>query len=134
MSDTYTVSIVKFIGGFDDITKLNLELENNISSEFMEPLIESANDQGISPLRFFSASDLDPAKMGMISQDEGTIDDSHYEVSNYYNLFDDSDCDIISSHIVPDGKLVISFHFQDEQTFYVFEHNKWNSIDVEDLF
>ena len=134
MSEPYSVSIIKFTGGFTNLAQLNADLAANTASEFMGILNEAATDQGISPLRLFAPPTYGSGSIGIISQDEGSIFDNHNEITNYYVMFDDSDCDIISSYLLPGSKLVISFHYDVEQEFYVFEHNTWSKIDIKNLF
>lgn len=110
MSDAYNVKIVKFEGSFDDMAQLNADLRSLVTtSEFMAVLNESATYSGIPNVDLFGISRYTPGNLGLISQDEGSVDNSHYECARYYLDFDNEMCKVIQNHLTENSVLAISF-------------------------
>lgn len=110
MSDAYNVKIVKFEGSFDDMAQLNADLRSLVTtSEFMAVLNEAAVDSGIPNVDLFGISRYTPGNLGLISQDEGSVDNIHCECARYYLDFDNEICEVIQNHLTENSVLAISF-------------------------
>lgn len=131
MAELYTSYIVKFDGSFDDMDKLNRDLRNSNSS-FMEELIDTASECGIKQMDFFGISSN--GDVGLISSDEGSVDDEHNKASYFYRIFDDEMADCIASHMTDGSKLIITFCFDIEDYNFIFEKDTWKMLEKKDLF
>lgn len=110
MSDAYNVKIVKFEGSFDDMAQLNADLRSLVTtSEFMAVLNEAAGYSGIPNVDLFGISRYTPGNLGLISQDEGSVDNIHSECARYYLDFDNEICEVIQNHLTENSVLAISF-------------------------
>lgn len=120
------VTVAKFSGSVTNINSLNTDLCNNVSSEVMQ-WIKECNDNR--PFEFFK---INGNTVELIGIDEGTID-GHYEITNLYETLYPSDCDIISKHLSPGSKMVISFSGSGT-VYYIIEHMKYECKSERDLF
>ena len=130
MSDPAQLYIVKFEGGFDDIDVLNSDLRS-CGSEFMDLLIEIGTESNIIDIDLFSDKN---GSLGIVWQDEGYTDGDYNVVTYMYQRLDANMCDIIAKHLTEGSKLVISYLYDIEQIFYVFEKDKYSIFEVADLF
>lgn len=111
MSMQNTIKIVKYEGsGIDDLNALNDDLRSLKTSEFMDNLIESATDSGITNVNLFgiTTGHWNPEQLGIISQYEGSLDNVYSQITNTYYHFDNDMLKVISDHLKEGSKLVIS--------------------------
>ncbi|AXH72423.1 MAG: hypothetical protein [Caudoviricetes sp.] len=138
MSEAYNVKIVKFEGSFDNMDQLNADLRKLIpTSEFMETLDEAANSSGISNVDLFgiTTTHYDPGKLGLVSQDEGSVDNDHYQCARYYIDFDNEMCEVIKSHLTENSLLAISFDIPGDldQWIYVITDSSVDKLSLLEL-
>ena len=130
----YEVEIIKFNGSFKNLTDLNKDIRDT-RSELVLNLEDSLLSTSIPTLDIFGIITgwYKTGEVGLISQDEGYIEDVYHLSTNFYNLFDDKTCDIISSYLTEGSKLVISFKYE-HPIYFIFEPGSWERKIEKDLF
>lgn len=137
MSMQNTIKVVKFEGGFDDMTALNNDLRALTASDFIDCLIETATDSGITNVNLFGITTgyLNPGQLGLISQDEGSLDNDYCQLTRTYCDFDNDMLKVISDHLKEGSKLVISITDEEgwDQTIYIITDTAFEVKELHEL-
>lgn len=138
MSMQNTIKIVKYEGdGIDDLNALNDDLRSLKTSEFMDNLIESATDYGITNVNLFGITTgyMDAGKLGLISQDEGSVDNDYWQLTRTCYDLDNSMLNVISNHLKEGSKLVISITDEEgwDQTIYIITDTTFEVKELHEL-